>query len=86
MPGNKPLTDIEAYELIHSAVLILRNKTAESVFSKTALDAARQQLNTIQAAMVMYMDGLILESFLPPEHSSPRSHPNSEPPGEQNHP
>ena len=64
---HRPLTDQEAYDLLHAAIALLGNPMCETVHAKSAIDAAVLALQTLQYAMLMATENASAPRSQPPE-------------------
>lgn len=55
--ADKPLSDIEVYDLLHAAMTLLLNKTVATVNGKAVLGAAIQDLEVLQKALLIMTEG-----------------------------
>ncbi len=55
-----PLSDMDVYDLLHEARLLLMNKTVQTTRAQDVLNMALRDLAIMQAALLAMMDGVNL--------------------------
>lgn len=69
MSSKKPLSDTEAYDRLHQALLVLGDDMAATVHADTALETARRALKALQIGLTFATEKA--EGRLPPTRSEP---------------